>query len=140
MRACRDRGNIRKVRMAATRGSLCVPRGARDASLAFFIVAWLATQLLQLPSALVRAYTVQSFVGALAEDVGNPRQRLPEGTGRVGCGMGRGRGRGHRRGTRCTEGGGARTIESTEPSDGSPRRARPSPSAVICSGDARRLS
>ena len=39
-----------------------------DASLAFFAVAWLATQLLQLPSALVRAYTVQSFVGALAED------------------------------------------------------------------------
>ena len=39
-----------------------------DVSLAFFIVAWLATQLLQLPSALVRAYTVQSFVGALAED------------------------------------------------------------------------
>ena len=39
-----------------------------DASLAFFTVAWLATQLLQLPSALVRAYPVQSFVGALAED------------------------------------------------------------------------
>ena len=37
-----------------------------DASLAFFIVAWIATQLLQLPSALVRAYTVQSFVGASA--------------------------------------------------------------------------
>jgi hypothetical protein len=37
-----------------------------DASLAFFSVAWLATQLLQLPSALVRAYTVQSFVGASA--------------------------------------------------------------------------
>ena len=37
-----------------------------DASLAFFAVAWLATQLLQLPSALVRAYTVQSFVGASA--------------------------------------------------------------------------
>ena len=37
-----------------------------DASLAFFTVAWLATQLLQLPSALVRAYTVQSFVGASA--------------------------------------------------------------------------
>ena len=37
-----------------------------DASLTFFAVAWLATQLLQLPSALVRAYTVQSFVGASA--------------------------------------------------------------------------
>ena len=37
-----------------------------DVGLAFFTVAWLATQLLQLPSALVRAYTVQSFVGASA--------------------------------------------------------------------------
>lgn len=39
-----------------------------DISLAFFAVAWLSVQLLALPAELVRAYTVQSFVGALAED------------------------------------------------------------------------
>jgi len=39
-----------------------------DISLAFFAVAWLCVQLLALPAELVRAYTVHSFVGALAED------------------------------------------------------------------------